>query len=228
MTLERQVPASEGVTVRSTGASLSTNHSSAAHQDEPINSRNSPSTVRVLSCGSSDVDALKNKVPQSDDMVEIDLTIEDGPESMSVSAPGGVETSGGNPQPSHVDAATTREATPHGRKIGVFDGLFGCLRPVLTFIGRSSPVDLKHRDDWEIKYEDLSDLQFLACGAQGTVFLGKYRGAPVAVKKVRDITEINIRHLRKLSHTNIVTFKGICKESPIYCLVMEYCCYGPL
>lgn len=64
-------------------------------------------------------------------------------------------------------------------------------------------------DEWDIKYEELSDLQFLACGAQGTVFLGKCRGAMVAVKKVRDVKEINIRHLRKLSHPNIVEFKYV-------------------
>jgi len=64
-------------------------------------------------------------------------------------------------------------------------------------------------DDWEIQFEDISDLRWLGSGAQGAVFLGKYRGAYVAVKKVRDSKETDIKHLRKLSHPNIITFKYV-------------------
>jgi mitogen-activated protein kinase kinase kinase 12 len=39
------------------------------------------------------------------------------------------------------------------------------------------------------------------------VFLGKLFGEEVAVKKVRDIKETDIRNLRKLNHPNIISFK---------------------
>lgn len=60
---------------------------------------------------------------------------------------------------------------------------------------------------WEVPFEEISDLQWVGSGAQGAVFLGKFHGDDVAVKKVRDIKETEIKHLRKLKHPNIITFK---------------------
>lgn len=52
---------------------------------------------------------------------------------------------------------------------------------------------------------------------------------PVAVKKVSELKETDIRNLRKLNHPNIVKFKGVCTQEPsCYCIVMEFCPYGPL
>lgn len=62
-------------------------------------------------------------------------------------------------------------------------------------------------DSWEIAFESISDLQWLGSGAQGAVFSGKYKNQTVAVKKVRDQKETDIKHLRKLNHPNIVQFK---------------------
>lgn len=62
-------------------------------------------------------------------------------------------------------------------------------------------------DDWEISFEDISELQWLASGAQGAVFSGKLNRETVAVKKVKEPKETDIRHLRKLNHPNIVQFK---------------------
>lgn len=62
-------------------------------------------------------------------------------------------------------------------------------------------------DDWEIPFESISDLQWLGSGAQGAVFRGQLRGELVAVKKVREQKETEIRNLRKLNHPNVVTFK---------------------
>ena len=62
-------------------------------------------------------------------------------------------------------------------------------------------------DDWEIPFESISDLQWLGSGAQGAVFLGRLHYEQVAVKKVRDVKETDIRHLRKLNHPNIISFK---------------------
>lgn len=69
-------------------------------------------------------------------------------------------------------------------------------------------------DDWEIPFENISDLQWLGSGAQGAVFLGKLRQEQVAVKKVRDVKETDIKHLRKLNHPNIISFKYVFVNVP--------------
>ncbi|KFV38779.1 Mitogen-activated protein kinase kinase kinase 12, partial [Tyto alba] len=48
------------------------------------------------------------------------------------------------------------------------------------------------------------------------------------VKKVRDLKETDIKHLRKLKHPNIITFKGVCTQAPCYCIIMEFCAQGQL
>lgn len=84
------------------------------------------------------------------------------------------------------------------------------------------------RDDWEIPFENITDLQWLGSGAQGAVFLGRLNGEEVAVKKVRDVHETDIKNLRKLNHPNIISFRGVCTQAPCYCIIMEYCPYGQL
>ncbi|KPP75129.1 mitogen-activated protein kinase kinase kinase 12-like [Scleropages formosus] len=113
---------------------------------------------------------------------------------------------------------------------GFLEGLFGCLKPVWTMIGKAYSTEHKHNQEevWEVPFEEISDLQWVGSGAQGAVFLGKFHGEEVAVKKVRDIKETDIKHLRKLKHPNIITFKGICTQAPCYCIIMEYCAQGQL
>lgn len=62
-------------------------------------------------------------------------------------------------------------------------------------------------DNWDIPFESISDLQWLGSGAQGAVFSGKLKNEIVAVKKVREQKETDIKHLRKLNHPNIVQFR---------------------
>ncbi|KAE8741586.1 hypothetical protein FOCC_FOCC012879 [Frankliniella occidentalis] len=97
---------------------------------------------------------------------------------------------------------------------GWMDGILGCLRPVWTMIGKASNNEMKANqvDEWEISFEDISDLQFLGSGAQGAVFRGKLKNEIIAVKKVREQKETDIRHLRKLNHRNIVQFRYV----PVY------------
>uniref|UniRef100_A0A8C6Q5G8 Mitogen-activated protein kinase kinase kinase n=1 Tax=Nothobranchius furzeri TaxID=105023 RepID=A0A8C6Q5G8_NOTFU len=113
---------------------------------------------------------------------------------------------------------------------GFLEGLFGCLKPVWTMIGKAYSTEHKHNheESWEIPFEEISDLQWVGSGAQGAVFLGRLHGDEVAVKKVRDIKETEIKHLRKLKHPNIITFKGVCTQAPCYCILMEYCAQGQL
>lgn len=89
-------------------------------------------------------------------------------------------------------------------------------------------MDFLFVDDWEISFELITDLKFLGCGGQGAVFSGKLNNEDVAVKKVSDIKETDIKNLRKLNHPNIVKFKGVCTQPPCFCIVMEFCPYGPL
>jgi mitogen-activated protein kinase kinase kinase 13 len=97
----------------------------------------------------------------------------------------------------------------NGKPIGWMDGLFGCMRPVLSFIGKGHIIEIKTKqaDDWEIPFEIITDLEFVGSGAQGSVFSGKLKGETVAVKKVREVRETDIKHLRKLDHENIVKFR---------------------
>ena len=62
-------------------------------------------------------------------------------------------------------------------------------------------------DDWEIAFEEIQDLRWLGSGAQGAVFAGTLGQEQVAVKKVKEEYETDIKHLRKLNHPNIVLFK---------------------
>ncbi|VDM57118.1 unnamed protein product [Angiostrongylus costaricensis] len=83
-------------------------------------------------------------------------------------------------------------------------------------------------DDWEIPFEAITGLEWLGAGSQGAVFRGCLNGQTVAVKKVKLEEETSIKHLRHLSHPNIIKFLGVCTQAPCYCLVMEYCPNGHL
>ncbi|KAL3284694.1 hypothetical protein HHI36_018843 [Cryptolaemus montrouzieri] len=117
---------------------------------------------------------------------------------------------------------------PYDIKQGWMTGIFGCLRPVLSIIGKGGHEIRNEQDDWEISFEQITDLTYLGCGGQGAVFSGKLNNEPVAVKKVSDIKETDIKNLRKLNHPNIVKFKGVCTQAPCYSIIMEFCPYGPL
>nr|XP_057911494.1 mitogen-activated protein kinase kinase kinase 12-like isoform X2 [Doryrhamphus excisus] len=140
----------------------------------------------------------------------------------------GTGTDAGNAVRSDADNARLQCQSTGGGG-GFLEGLFGCLRPVWTMIGKAYSTEHKHDlDAWEVPFEEISDLQWVGSGAQGAVFLGKLHGQEVAVKKVRNIKETDIKHLRKLKHPNIITFKGICTQAPCYCIIMEYCAQGQL
>lgn len=96
-----------------------------------------------------------------------------------------------------------------GKTNGFFDNLMGCMRPLIaSLIEKSSVIEMTNKmEQWEIPFESITDLEWLGSGAQGTVFSGKLKNEIVAVKKVRDLKETDIKHLRKLDHENIIKFK---------------------
>ncbi|XP_026866686.2 mitogen-activated protein kinase kinase kinase 13 [Electrophorus electricus] len=164
-----------------------------------------------------------------------------GPCNQDGGSSGGKEANedGGCPM-DHADETTTHPQHQDDIKLqfqragtgggGFLEGLFGCLRPVWNIIGKtySTEYKLQQQDMWEVPFEEISELQWLGSGAQGAVFLGKFRSEEVAIKKVREQKETDIKHLRKLKHPNIIGFKGVCTQAPCYCIIMEYCAQGQL
>lgn len=131
------------------------------------------------------------------------------------------------PGPSRSDNASQNSGLAKAHNW--FNGFLGCLKPIWNIIGKGAASDLKHVDEWEIPFENIRDLEWLGSGAQGAVFRGKLNNELVAVKKVKEKSETDIKHLRKLHHRNIVAFRGVCTQSPnCYCIVMEYCPFGQL
>merc|ERR1719477_371351 len=195
--------------------------------DEPMFSRNIPTGFNIVSCPSD-----KDDITFSNSM----LFIEDDMLSGGTLSPvlldlGKGHKSDGDAEspPSASQVAYRVPLNPAGlvSNVGWLDGLMGCFKPMWMIIGKTKPPELE-KDDWEIPFENINDLQWLGSGAQGAVFMGKYMGEQVAVKKVKEEFETDIKHLSKLNHPNIVKFRGVCTQSPVYCIVMEYCPYGPL
>ncbi|KAM9514403.1 LOW QUALITY PROTEIN: mitogen-activated protein kinase kinase kinase 12 [Guaruba guarouba] len=134
------------------------------------------------------------------------------------------------PEPARPLPAAAAHLRCQAGRGGLLEGLFGCLKPVWSMIGKAYSAEHKHpqEDPWEVPFEEILDLQWVGSGAQGAVFLGRFHGEEVAVKKVRDLKETDIKHLRKLKHPNIITFKGVCTQAPCYCIIMEFCAQGQL
>ncbi|KAM7044141.1 mitogen-activated protein kinase kinase kinase 13 isoform 1-T1 [Acridotheres tristis] len=180
----------------------------------------SPGTAAVLTSISEDArDHFENSVLQLREQDEPEPGLPQGTRS-----PGDGDTNGAADD---VKVQFNRTGSGSG---GFLEGLFGCLRPVWNIIGKAYSTDykLQQQDTWEVPFEEISELQWLGSGAQGAVFLGKFRAEEVAIKKVRDQNETDIKHLRKLKHPNIIAFKGVCTQAPCYCIIMEYCAHGQL
>lgn len=187
-------------------------------KDEPINSRNSPSTLNVLTT-STDLE-FSNSMLQ---LEHLSLTDKSSSSSTPTASPKSAPVT-----PTHDTTNGVDVGYRDGSQRSFFEGLLGCLRPVWTIVGKAAAAELKQQDDWETPFENITDLQWLGSGAQGAVFLGKLNSEEVAVKKVRDVKETDIKNLRKLNHPNIISFKGVCTQAPCFCIIMEYCPYGQL
>ncbi|OQV18930.1 Mitogen-activated protein kinase kinase kinase 12 [Hypsibius exemplaris] len=141
------------------------------------------------------------------------------PDTSSSCVPGDTVTTAKTPS-----TPSTAGTSHHDGGMGWWNRAINCMAPSSWLVKKQA-----NADSWEIPFERIQDLQWLGSGAQGAVFLGKYNGSFVAVKKVKSLAEVeDVKPLRKLNHPNLVAFKGICSQPPCYCLVMEYCQYGPL
>uniref|UniRef100_A0A1I8EW43 Mitogen-activated protein kinase kinase kinase n=1 Tax=Wuchereria bancrofti TaxID=6293 RepID=A0A1I8EW43_WUCBA len=117
----------------------------------------------------------------------------------------------------------------------LYRGLFSCFKPMWTYFGRSAESSgmtkstVAYSDDnWEIPFETITHLEWLGSGSQGAVFSGQLNDRLVAVKKVKDKSETEIKHLQHLNHENLIKFIGVCTQSPCFCIIMEYCGQGQL
>lgn len=86
-----------------------------------------------------------------------------------------------NPVPAHINGdgtTATQPLTYMSPKLtqSWFGGVFGCFKPIIGIL--SSKGFHKDKDkasqSWEIPYENLTDLQYLGCGAQGSVYVGTF------------------------------------------------------
>ncbi|XP_074860493.1 mitogen-activated protein kinase kinase kinase 13 isoform X2 [Carettochelys insculpta] len=189
-------------------------------QADLIENAGSPVTTAVLTSISEDSrDQFENSVLQLREQDEAETAVPQGYSNMK----DGENNSGTD----DVKIQFSRSGSGSG---GFLEGLFGCLRPVWNILGKAYSTDykLQQQDTWEVPFEEISELQWLGSGAQGAVFLGKFRAEEVAIKKVREQNETDIKHLRKLKHPNIIAFKGVCTQAPCYCIIMEYCAHGQL
>lgn len=99
------------------------------------------------------------------------------------------------------------EIDDHGLLSPITGFFSGCLAPMLSVFSRRKKVTPKTREEFEIRFEDLKNLEFVDSGGQGAVYKAEYQGRIVAVKKVKDPKEIELKHLLKLKHENIVEFR---------------------
>lgn len=105
------------------------------------------------------------------------------------------------PHPALSPPGTTRRSNT------IWDGFMSCLTPVVGILKKEKRPAVQ-QDTWEIPFADIRELNFIGSGSQGAVFVGEYLREKVAVKKVKDVTYCQeAKHLRKLSHPNIVKFR---------------------
>eukprot|EP00094_Tigriopus_californicus_P011915 TCALIF_11510-PA protein Name:"Similar to MAP3K12 Mitogen-activated protein kinase kinase kinase 12 (Homo sapiens)" AED:0.14 eAED:0.14 QI:626/0.71/0.75/0.75/0.57/0.62/8/0/752 len=203
--------------------------------DFPLVSRNTPTSLSILSLPNSDNEALNfenSALHLTEDAIHLSLSSTPSP----IGAVTPVDEASSprlSPQKFELDyhLAYREGALARGvaGNVGIMDSFLGCFKPFVNFIGKTKPAELEDQsDNWEIPFESISDLEWLGSGAQGAVFVGRWKTELVAVKKVKEVAETNIHHLRKLNHPNIVQFRGVSTQNPCYCIIMEYCPHGPL
>ncbi|GMT26307.1 hypothetical protein PFISCL1PPCAC_17604, partial [Pristionchus fissidentatus] len=127
------------------------------------------------------------------------------------------------------------KAVKAGQKPGyLYEGFFACFKPMIDYFAFAKSQDILTKsihctlDEWEIDFGTIKDLEWLGSGSQGAVFSGTWNGSPVAVKKVKELKETEVEHLRQLEHPNIIKFLGVCRQAPVFAIVMEYCTRGQL
>lgn len=83
--------------------------------------------------------------------------------------------------------------------------------------------------------KDVKMSKRIGAGSFGEVFKGSCHGQAVAIKTMKDVTEVNVRSFRSeiiltaaLRHPNVVQFIGACWGRDLMCLVLEWIPKGSL
>ena len=76
--------------------------------------------------------------------------------------------------------------------------------PVSLFKKKQKP---ENDSIWDVPFEEITELQWIGSGAQGAVFLGRWKNEDIAIKRVRTQSDTDIKHLKDLDHRNIVKFR---------------------
>jgi len=112
------------------------------------------------------------------------------------------------PLASPAKAPLPASAAATSRRHSLWDGFKMCLNPVVGYLKNDKKKLPEKKEDYEVPFADIRELNFIASGSQGAVFVGEYLGEKVAVKKVKDMSYCQEAvHMRKLSHPNVVKLR---------------------
>ncbi|KAK0424600.1 hypothetical protein QR680_008745 [Steinernema hermaphroditum] len=126
-------------------------------------------------------------------------------------------------------------------KVGITAG--GCFGPMLMRLMGSEPHPGALSDSGESYIDEHSSLRipynqlefaltdWIGSGTEGAVFLGRYQGRDVAIKRMNaEVNLAGVKRLKELNDPNIVQYIGVAQEGPMQeqYLVMEYCSNGQL
>nr|CDS32911.1 mitogen activated protein kinase kinase kinase [Hymenolepis microstoma] len=194
-------------------------HISTAHFNPPLKARVSTISPRPsdLICKSMKEEAIS---PSRDE--ELALTVSNFLINLKHSSSLQI------PSPDEIIESTT--VTPLSIEKASPTENFGCFRAFFRLFTKEVESVVNHQiaeePQWEWPPSEIHDLQYVGSGAQGSVYKATLRGRVIAVKKVSKQSETEIRHLRGLSHSNVVQFLGVSIDGPWYSILMEYCPNG--
>lgn len=153
--------------------------------------------------------------PESDDVVITPAS----PEAPAKPAPRQLVPVPLNKKPTAIEDALAIQTVQQD------EGLFGSVAGFFRCVNFWAPAAKNEPRDWEVKFEDIEELKWLGSGAHGCVFMGNHNGETVAVKKLKELkmTLKEMKALKGFSHPNIIEFRGVCTQPPVFCIVMEYC-----
>ena len=103
---------------------------------------------------------------------------------------------------------------------GLFGTFLGCFKPFFSAVYKvgetircirdPTNTSTKPIDEWEIPIDSIMNgLELIGAGIEGSVFRGKLNGQEIACKRVKSKEETNIKHLKKLNHSNVIKFQGL-------------------
>lgn len=137
---------------------------------------------------------------------------------------------------SHNSSRSSDSTAHHARSSEKTSGSAGEIQSPDKLASPMTPSILLENSPWQIAAQELSFESTLGAGASCTVYMGKYRYSPVAIKVMRKdrVTsemekefEREVSAMIRLRHPNLVLFMGACAQ-PQLCIVSEFCAGGTL